>query len=178
MRPGDEHKRFAKRLESERPQPSDEFMSAMTGRLASKRSHRAGGWQIAFAGGLTAVLAFAFALTGGIGYAASAVRDGTTAVTTLVAGPSKADKADNPNTSGQANTTATSGGIGSSSNGNSVTEQGNQQSSARNQYQEKVVICHIQPGQPENAHTISVSANAVPAHLAHGDTLGPCPNGP
>ena len=37
------------------------------------------------------------------------------------------------------------------------------------QYEEKVLICHIPPGNPENAHTISVSVNAVPAHLAHGD---------
>jgi len=43
------------------------------------------------------------------------------------------------------------------------------------QYEEKVLICHIPPGNPENAHTISVSVNAVPAHLAHGDTEGPCP---
>ena len=43
------------------------------------------------------------------------------------------------------------------------------------QYAEKVLICHIPPGNPENAHTISVSVNAVPAHLAHGDTEGPCP---
>ncbi len=39
----------------------------------------------------------------------------------------------------------------------------------------KVELCHIPPGNPENAHTIRVSENAVPAHLAHGDTLGPCP---
>jgi LPXTG-motif cell wall-anchored protein len=39
----------------------------------------------------------------------------------------------------------------------------------------KVVICHTPPGNPENRHTIEVSESAVPAHLAHGDTLGPCP---
>jgi hypothetical protein len=38
----------------------------------------------------------------------------------------------------------------------------------------KVVICHIPPGNPANAHEIEVSSNAVPAHLAHGDTLGLC----
>jgi LPXTG-motif cell wall-anchored protein len=43
---------------------------------------------------------------------------------------------------------------------------------------DKVVICHIPPGNPDNAHTIVVSENAVPAHLAHGDTLGPCPTYP
>ena len=38
----------------------------------------------------------------------------------------------------------------------------------------KVEICHIPPGNPDSAHTICVSANAVEAHLAHGDQLGPC----
>jgi hypothetical protein len=40
--------------------------------------------------------------------------------------------------------------------------------------QGKVDICHIPPGNPANAHTINVSVNAVPAHLAHGDYLGEC----
>ena len=39
---------------------------------------------------------------------------------------------------------------------------------------QKVNICHVPPGNPSNAHTISVSQSAVPAHLAHGDTLGAC----
>lgn len=39
----------------------------------------------------------------------------------------------------------------------------------------KVTICHIPPGKPEQARTRSVSQAAVPAHLAHGDTLGACP---
>ena len=38
----------------------------------------------------------------------------------------------------------------------------------------KVLVCHIPPGNPKNAHTISISENAVSAHLAHGDTLGEC----
>lgn len=39
----------------------------------------------------------------------------------------------------------------------------------------KVTICHIPPGNPGEAHTISVSGNAATAHLAHGDTEGACP---
>ena len=39
---------------------------------------------------------------------------------------------------------------------------------------EKVTICHIPPGNPENAHEITVGASAVPAHLAHGDRLFTC----
>jgi hypothetical protein len=38
----------------------------------------------------------------------------------------------------------------------------------------KVTICHVPPGNPANAHTITVSGYAVPAHLAHGDYKGPC----
>jgi hypothetical protein len=37
---------------------------------------------------------------------------------------------------------------------------------------EKVLICH----KPDkNPHTLSIASPAVPAHLAHGDILGPCP---
>ena len=38
----------------------------------------------------------------------------------------------------------------------------------------KATICHIPPGNPAAAHTITVGERAVPAHLAHGDTLGAC----
>ena len=41
----------------------------------------------------------------------------------------------------------------------------------------KVDICHIPPGNPDNAHVINVSVHAIPAHLAHGDTLGECGGG-
>lgn len=33
----------------------------------------------------------------------------------------------------------------------------------------KVDICHVPPGNPENAHLISIGQAAVRAHLAHGD---------
>lgn len=40
----------------------------------------------------------------------------------------------------------------------------------------KVTICHRPPGNPDNAHTITVGEPAVQAHLRnHRDTLGPCP---
>ena len=39
-----------------------------------------------------------------------------------------------------------------------------------------VTICHIPPGNPSNAQTITVGAAAVNAHLNHGDTLGACTN--
>ena len=40
-----------------------------------------------------------------------------------------------------------------------------------------ITICHIPPGNHGNAHTITISINALPAHLAHGDTIGPCESG-
>ena len=39
----------------------------------------------------------------------------------------------------------------------------------------KATICHRPPGNPSNAHTISVGESAVPAHIAHGDSRGSCP---
>jgi hypothetical protein len=39
---------------------------------------------------------------------------------------------------------------------------------------QKVAVCHIPPGNPANAHTICISENGVPAHLAHGCHLGAC----
>ena len=38
----------------------------------------------------------------------------------------------------------------------------------------KVDICHLPPGNPTNEQGLSVSVNAVRAHLAHGDRLGDC----
>jgi hypothetical protein len=46
--------------------------------------------------------------------------------------------------------------------------------SVQDPLQEKVTICHIPNGDPSKAHDITVGASAVPAHLAHGDTVGPC----
>jgi hypothetical protein len=178
MRGRDEHERFVKRLERERPQPSDDFLATIADRVTPTRARHGSGWRLAVVGALTMLLASALALTGGIGYAANAVKGGTTVVTELVAGPSKADKS-KPAT-GQTTTAsrpAAAASASNASNANRAAQRGNQQSAARNQYQEKVLICHRPPGNPENAHTISVSPNAVPAHLAHGDTLGPCPNG-
>jgi hypothetical protein len=35
---------------------------------------------------------------------------------------------------------------------------------------DKVTICHVPPGNPSNAHLITVSKNALQAHLDHGDS--------
>ena len=41
--------------------------------------------------------------------------------------------------------------------------------------QAKVTICHIPPGNPQNAHEITIGEPAVAAHIRdHGDSVGPC----
>jgi hypothetical protein len=42
-------------------------------------------------------------------------------------------------------------------------------------FSDKVTICHIPPGNPANAHNITISSSALKAHLGHGDVLGACP---
>ncbi len=37
-----------------------------------------------------------------------------------------------------------------------------------------IEVCHCPPGNPDNCHTILINPAALPAHLAHGDTLGRC----
>ena len=41
----------------------------------------------------------------------------------------------------------------------------------------KCTICHVPPGNPPNAHTLTIGCSAVQAHLRNhpGDCLGPCP---
>jgi hypothetical protein len=42
---------------------------------------------------------------------------------------------------------------------------------------DKVQVCHVPDGNPENAHEISIAENGAKAHLRNheGDTLGACP---
>lgn len=40
---------------------------------------------------------------------------------------------------------------------------------------EKTSVCHTPPGNPGNAHNISIGHPAYDSHVAHGDPAGPCP---
>ncbi|MBF0105465.1 MAG: VCBS repeat-containing protein [Deltaproteobacteria bacterium] len=60
-------------------------------------------------------------------------------------------------------------------------EESSTNSNAKNNKEEKeavkenkIQICHIPPGNPENAHTIEIAESALDAHLEHGDYTGSC----
>lgn len=42
------------------------------------------------------------------------------------------------------------------------------------QNNQKVVLCHVPPGNPGMARTMEVPSPAVGGHLGHGDYLGAC----
>lgn len=46
------------------------------------------------------------------------------------------------------------------------------------QYQYKVLVCHHTGSKKHPWHTISISNRALPAHLRHHDTVGPCTSSP
>jgi len=130
-------------LRHHRPEPADDFVRELTGRISADTSRRTTrGLRIAFAGALTSLLVAAFAAFGGIGYAASAARGVAQTAQKVVAPDAKTRPV---------------------------------QSAAADQYVGKVTICHHTGSKKHPFVTITISRNALDAHLAHGDTIGPCP---
>ena len=174
-----------RQLDSERPQPPDELVSRLAERLATEPIRRRSGWSIALVAGLTTLLAVSLALTGGISYAAGAVKGGTTAVTSLVTGVSSTDNPGNSNgSSGKSKESSDKAGKATGNSDKSGDPNGSGQADnatsvaagSASQADDKQAVCHVPPGNPENAHTIVVSTSAVPTHLDHGDSLGACPD--
>ena len=71
------------RLRDERPQPRDELVGRISSDARRSTPRRAPRLGLALA--MSAVVVLAFSLTGGIGYAASAANNGTSALKNLVA---------------------------------------------------------------------------------------------
>jgi len=59
-------------LRANRPQPSNELVNRLEGRVREGRRSRAGSFRVAFAGSLAAGVLAALASVGGLGYAANA----------------------------------------------------------------------------------------------------------
>jgi hypothetical protein len=77
---------------------------------------------------------------------------------------------------------ASCGGPGASSSGAALTAEEAAAICAKHQKRacdpsqtKKVTICHIPPGNPENAHTLCIGSPALDPHVSHhADTQGPC----
>ena len=129
-------------LRTHRPEARAEFVRDVTGRLGGDRAGRSfARLRVALAGTLATVVLLALAMTGGLGYAATAGKHAVKAVQDVVmpqknAGPKKAKKV-------------------------------KQASPAQAQY--KVTVCHRTGSARNRWVPISVSSRALPAHLRHGD---------
>jgi hypothetical protein len=142
---GDELER---QLRAGRPEPRSEFVHALADNV-SGRSRRSARLRVGFAGAISVAAVVSLSAFGGLGYAASAAKHAADQAQAVVTGAT--------NDAGQ---------------NNSSGEDANSVSSAQGQYGKKVTVCHHTP----SGHnvTITISINALPAHLALGDTRGTC----
>lgn len=174
-----------RRLRDGRPVASDELVHRIVADVRSEAPRRHRRARLGLACATTLVLALGLTLTGGLSYAASAASAAPSAIKNFVAKPDQ---------KGSSNGKVTICHIppGNPSNAHLITISSNAVPAHRahgdppagapcpppsppdDEYKDKVLICHVPPGNPENRHEIFVSPSAVPAHLAHGDNLGPC----
>ena len=142
-------------LRQSRPQADDRFVDDLLTKISAVPTPYVRprlGLALAF----VLVTVVAFSAFGGLGYAKSAASGAVSSTTNAVSSVVKADK--------------------STADAKSEKSDGQASKAGQDQYNEKVLICHRPPGNPDNSHTLSVPPSAVAAHLAHGDTLGPCAN--
>ena len=139
-----------RRLRRDRPEPRPEFLAMLSDRIGDRPRHRRGvSLRVGLVGAVTAVMLVAMSAVGGLGYAATAAQGVAAAAKAVVVAPvvtaSKSDKGGGKGDKGG------KGGKGDDK-----------------EYGHKEKMCH-------KKHTIEVDSNAVPAHLAQGDTRGECP---
>ena len=77
------------------------------------------------------------------------------------------DSTGSTNSTGSTGSTNSTGSTGSTNSTSSTVSTGSTQD-------KKETICHFPPGNPSNAHTITIGISALPAHIAHGDYTGAC----
>ena len=131
-------------LRANRPEPRAEFVRGVTGRLNGERPGRSfARLRVALAGTLATVILLALALTGGIGYAASAGKHAVQAVQNVVMPDKKAK--------------------------GKKAKKVKQASPAQAQY--KVTICHRTGSASNRWVAITVSSRALPRHMRHGDFI-------
>lgn len=150
-----DHQGLEDELRQDRPQADDRFVDELLTKISATPMPYARprlGLALAF----VLVTIVVFGAFGGLGYAMSAASDAVSSTTNAVSAVVNVDK-------GTVDAKAENGDDNASKAGQA-------------QYHEEVLICHRPPGSPDNSQTLSVQQSAVAAHLAHGDTLGPCEN--
>jgi hypothetical protein len=118
----------------------------------------------------------AFGAFGGIGYAASALETAVVTAKHVVVAPLESRKHASISTRSQNNKNQSA--VNTKRDVNTEKKGGGDEGGKpdEKEYGHKVKMCHHKgpKDKPPREVTIEVAASAVPAHLAHGDTLGEC----
>jgi hypothetical protein len=152
-----------RRLRRDRPEPRPEFLAMLSDRIGDRpRQRRRVGARLALVGAVSAVMLIAMSAVGGLSYAATAVQSVASVAKAVIVAPASkvvvpAAKSDNKQ----------SGDSGNAGNQSSHKDDKGDKGDDK-EYGHKEKMCH-------KKNTIDVDSNAVPAHLAQGDTRGECP---
>jgi len=122
---------------------------------------------VLLAGALINSTGFVVAQTDSTGSTNSTDSTGSTNSTGSTGSTNSTGSTGSTNSTGSTGSTNSTGSTGSTNSTSSTVSTGSTQD-------KKETICHFPPGNPSNAHTITIGISALPAHIAHGDTIGPC----
>jgi hypothetical protein len=157
-----------RQLRRNRPEPRPEFLAMLSDRIEDRPRHRRGAsMRLVLVGAVTAVMLVAMSAVGGLAYAGSSVRSVAKDVKVVVVAPVAAF---NSFVSSDSSKKGDSGNQGNQGNDGHHGDDGHH--GHDHEYGHKQHICH-HPGPRQQ--DLEVDANAVPAHLGHGDILGVCP---